>query len=106
MTKRSKVALGVDKKKEDEESESTSSGDDEYPDVSEADEDEDDEGEDTKQAEVVIDFEFFQPKEIDYHGLKALLFTFLDGQQYDAAGLVNAILKQVWHHAKSYMPSM
>ena len=98
MTKRSKLpAKKEEEDKLDEESvsESTSGDDDEYPEVSEADEDEDDEGDDTKQEEIVIDFEFFQPKEIDYHGLKALLFTYLDGQQYDTAGLVNAILKQV-----------
>ena len=97
MPKRSNVTK---KKVEEEEEEKSSSGDDdEYPDVSEADEDEDDEGEDTKQDEIVIDFEFFQPKEIDYHGLRALLFTYLDGLQYDAAGLVNTILKQVRYHA-------
>ena len=112
MPKRSKAdqLVGVRGKSEDEEvdeaaggeeegsgtSSDSSSGDsDEYPDVSEAGEDEDDD--DTKQEEIVIDFEFFPPKEIDFHGLKALLFTYLDGRQYDAAGLVTAILKQVLH---------
>ncbi|GAX79701.1 hypothetical protein CEUSTIGMA_g7142.t1 [Chlamydomonas eustigma] len=74
----------------EEETEGTSDddNDDEYPEVSEEDD------EDEKQEEVVIDFEFFSPKEIDFHGLRALLFTYLDGRQYDASGLVNAIIKQ------------
>ena len=114
MPKRSKAdqLVGVRGKSEDEEvdeaaggeeegsdtSSDSSSGDsDEYPDVSDAGEDEDEDDEDTKQEEIVIDFEFFPPKEIDFHGLKALLFTYLDGRQYDAAGLVTAILKQVLH---------
>lgn len=113
MPKRSKADLAVDDRGKSEDpnddeaaggegesgtSSDSSSGDsDEYPDVSDAGEDEDEDDDDTKQEEIVIDFEFFPPKEIDFHGLKALLFTYLDGRQYDAAGLVTAILKQVLH---------
>ena len=123
MPKRSKDDTAEEKEEEEEEEEEDTSdddGSDEYPDVSDEleDGDDDEDGNDTKQEEIVIDFEFFTPKvchacmgksaslltflfivhcpqEIDFHGLKALLFTYLDGEQYDASGLVNAILKQV-----------
>jgi protein BCP1 len=44
---------------------------------------------------IDVNFEFFDPKESDFHGLKALLHTYLDGQQYDSSPLVDAIIQQV-----------
>jgi hypothetical protein len=35
------------------------------------------------------------PQEIDFHGLKALLHTYLDGEQYDGSGLADTIIAQV-----------
>eukprot|EP00798_Chlamydomonas_sp_ICE-L_P005813 gene5814-6100_t len=76
--------------------ESSSDGDsDDFPSVSSAEEDDsDDDSDGPDEKEIIIDFEFFGPKEIDYHGLKSVLNTYLDGLQYDCAGLVNAIIKQ------------
>ena len=77
---------------------SSSDGDDDgFPDVSDKGEEDEDDEEGEKQEEIVINFEFFPPKEIDFHGLRSLLTTYLDGQQYDVSGLVNSILKQVRH---------
>jgi protein BCP1 len=45
--------------------------------------------------EVDVDFEFFDPQEVDFHGLKALLQTFLDGSPYNCSELVNTVIKQV-----------
>jgi protein BCP1 len=44
---------------------------------------------------IDVNFEFFDPKESDFHGLKALLHSYLDGQQYDSSPLVDAIIQQV-----------
>lgn len=76
---------------------SSSSGDDSGPDVSDEEDDPDEEGEDGGQAyeEVRVAFEFKDPQEIDFLGLKALLTSYLDGQQYDCSGLVDTIIKQV-----------
>lgn len=43
---------------------------------------------------IDVNFEFFDPKESDFHGLKALLHSYLDGQQYDSSPLVDAIIQQ------------
>lgn len=53
-----------------------------------------DSGSDDK-GEVDIDFEFFDPQEIDFHGLKALLQTYLDGSSYSCSELVDTVIKQV-----------
>lgn len=59
----------------------------------------DDEKEDSDDPDafdkIDVNFEFFDPKESDFHGLKALLHTYLDGQQYDSSPLVDAIIQQV-----------
>ena len=44
---------------------------------------------------VTVDFEFFDPQEIDFHGLKALLQTYLDGEAFSCSELVEAIIQQV-----------
>ena len=95
-----KHAKKVEEEEEEEESEEEESEDEESdensdaPDVSEQEESDDELGEDTKQEEVIVNFEFFSAKEADYHGLKCLLTSFLDGNQYDCSGLCNSIIKQ------------
>lgn len=46
-------------------------------------------------GEVDVDFEFFDPQEVDFHGLKALLQTYLDGSSYSCSELVDTVIKQV-----------
>ncbi|GIM06579.1 hypothetical protein Vretimale_10805 [Volvox reticuliferus] len=76
------------------ESDGSDSDDDSCPEASssEAESEDDEEGEAYK--EVNVQFEFFDPQERDFLGLKALLNTYLDGQQYDCSGLVDAIIRQ------------
>ncbi len=51
---------------------------------------------DAEDADVVdIDFEFFDPSGIDFHGLKSLLRTYLDGEEFSCSELVDAIIQQV-----------
>ncbi len=70
-------------------SDSGSSGS--YPSESAADSD----AEEADGETVTVDFEFFDPQEIDFHGLKALLQTYLDGEAYSCSELVDAIIQQV-----------
>lgn len=56
-------------------------------------EDSDDDGSDAKDI-VNVDFEFFDPKEEDFHGVKALLRSYLDDTAWDVSGFVNIILGQ------------
>jgi protein BCP1 len=74
---------------------SGSSGDS-YPDVSEdgGGEGDDDSGSGEDYKEIVVDFEFFGPQERDFHGLKALLHTYLDGGEYDCSQLVETVIAQ------------
>ena len=53
-----------------------------------------DSGSDGK-SEVDVDFEFFDPQEVDFHGLKALLQTYLDGGTFSCSELVDTIIRQV-----------
>lgn len=46
-------------------------------------------------GEVDVDFEFFDPQEVDFHGLKALLQTYLDGSTYSCSELVDTVITQV-----------
>ena len=48
-----------------------------------------------QQQDVNVDFEFFDPQEVDFHGLKALLQTYLDGDTFSCSELVDTIIKQV-----------
>lgn len=41
---------------------------------------------------IAVDFEFFNPQEADFHGLKALLHTYLEGRQYSCSELVEAVI--------------
>jgi protein BCP1 len=73
---------------------SSSEDGDSAPEVSDEQEDEDSPDEDPFD-QINVDFQFFDPKESDFHGLKALLHTYLDGQQYDSSPLVDTIIAQV-----------
>lgn len=44
---------------------------------------------------INVDFEFFDPTEGDYHGIKVLLNGLLDGQPFATAPLADFILQQV-----------
>lgn len=45
---------------------------------------------------IDVDFLFFYPKDIDFHGLKALLRTYLDGEEFTGCSeLVETIIQQV-----------
>jgi protein BCP1 len=65
------------------------------PEVSDDDAQSEDDEDGDAFEEVNVDFQFFDPKEIDFHGLKALLHTYLDGGVYDGSGLAEAIIAQV-----------
>lgn len=41
-----------------------------------------------------VDFEFFDPKPGDFHGVKLLLQKYLDNYQWDLSGFVDLILAQ------------
>ncbi|XP_050373528.1 protein BCCIP homolog [Argentina anserina] len=43
---------------------------------------------------VQVDFAFFDPKADDFHGVKTLLQTYLDGEEWDLSGFVDLILEQ------------
>lgn len=45
--------------------------------------------------QVDVDFGFYCPQEKDFHGLRTLLAGYLDGQQWTASDLANAIIAQV-----------
>jgi protein BCP1 len=88
---------------EDEEDATTSSDDDgssSAPEVSTDDggggsDSDGDGGSSGELDEVNVNFEFFDPLEGDFHGLKALLGAYLDGEVYDISGLADAIIAQV-----------
>lgn len=65
-----------------------SEGDEEE--LSEGDEDDEEEV-----KEITVEFEFFGPEEKDFLGLKALLSNYLNGQQFDSSGLIDAIIAEV-----------
>lgn len=44
--------------------------------------------------EINVDFEFYDPKPIDFLGLKVLLGTWLDGLEFDGSGLCDALIAQ------------
>lgn len=75
------------------EEEDSDGSDDSAPEVS--DEGEEDSPDEDPFDKIDVNFEFFDPKEQDFHGLKALLHTYLDGQQYDNSQLVDTIIAQV-----------
>lgn len=41
-----------------------------------------------------VDFEFFDLAEIDFHGIRALLNRYLDGDQWDLSGMADALIAQ------------
>lgn len=55
--------------------------------------DEEESGADAEQVQTLFNFQ--DPREEHFHGLRSLLQNFLDGQEFDVSGLVDLILKQV-----------
>jgi hypothetical protein len=43
---------------------------------------------------VNVDFDFFDPKPDDFHGLRALLQNYLDTSPFDVSGFTDAIIEQ------------
>lgn len=79
---------------------SSDGDDDSFPDNS-TDNSEDPEGssedgEDEAQ-EINVEFDFFDPEEKDFLGLKALLSGYLNGEQFDSSGLIDTIIAEVGH---------
>ncbi|KAJ2518619.1 Mss4p nuclear export [Coemansia sp. RSA 1939] len=56
----------------------------------------DDSSSDDEGSTVDVDFEFFEPSEIDFHGLKSLLTSAFgdDAQDFDISGLADLVLEQ------------
>ncbi|KAF3341957.1 protein BCCIP [Carex littledalei] len=64
-------------------------------DLSSDDDEDEEEEEDQEEEEMVqVDFEFFDPKLEDFHGVKLLLQKYLDNYQWDLSGFVDLILAQ------------
>ncbi|KAJ3693153.1 hypothetical protein LUZ60_012248 [Juncus effusus] len=55
---------------------------------------EEEEEEDQTEETIEVDFEFFDPKPNDFHGVKLLLQNYLDKFQWDLSGFVDLILAQ------------
>ena len=79
----------------------SSSSDDDDDEVDSTDESSEEEEEDGKKKkkkkkneEINVDFEFYDPKPIDFLGLKMLLGTWLDGLEFDSSGLCDALIAQ------------
>lgn len=45
--------------------------------------------------QIDVNFQFFDPRESDFHGLRALLHTYMQGSAFDAGGLADTIIAQV-----------
>ncbi|XP_023640202.1 protein BCCIP homolog isoform X2 [Capsella rubella] len=50
--------------------------------------------EEDSQEDVQADFEFFDPKPTDFHGVKTLLQNYLDDKEWDLSSFVDLILEQ------------
>ena len=62
---------------------------------SEEEEEESEDDEDGARFErVEVDFEFHDPAEADFQGLRVLMTTLLDGKQWDASGMAAAVVQQ------------
>mmetsp|Transcript_37406 Transcript_37406/g.105582 ORF Transcript_37406/g.105582 Transcript_37406/m.105582 type:complete len:313 (-) Transcript_37406:158-1096(-) len=63
---------------------------------SEGEEDESEDGDEGGGAfkEINVDFEFYDPQEVDFHGLRALLGSYLNEQSFDLSELVETIIAQ------------
>ena len=63
-------------------------------DDSNSDDSSDDGGKKTEEEIINVDFEFYDPKPIDFLGLKMLLGTWLDGLEFDCSGLCDSLISQ------------
>lgn len=72
---------------------SSSGDDDAFPSEEELDEESSGDDEDGEAFDHIdVNFEFFDPSEDDFHGLKTLLIHYLDGEEYSCSELVEAII--------------
>lgn len=63
-----------------------------YSEEEDSDDDDDIEGDGAALENINVDFQFCDPVEEDFHGLKVLLTNFLDGRQWACSELVDAVL--------------
>jgi len=79
-----------------EEEKPLSSTEDDSDDAFDSGDDDNDDSEDDADGaafdSIDVDFEFFDPVEGDFHGLKSLLNNFLDGKPYACSDLVEAVI--------------
>ena len=79
------------------ESEIEESSDDSTSDSSLQEDSVEEEDEDPEDDSVDVTLDFFDPKEEDFQGLKALLQNYLDGEGFASSELVDVIIMQVLH---------
>mmetsp|Transcript_24938 Transcript_24938/g.64261 ORF Transcript_24938/g.64261 Transcript_24938/m.64261 type:complete len:301 (-) Transcript_24938:46-948(-) len=88
------AAAGGDQRRRAVEEAEESSSEGEEPELNDADMQEADDDEDAFR-EINVSFEFFDPAEVDFHGLRALLGKYLDGAPFEALSeLVEVIIAQ------------
>ena len=79
--KKGREPVKEEPEEESEESEEESSEEED------SEEEEDLDGSDDDDEDIMVDFEFQDPTEIDFHGLKALLGNYLDGAEFSSSPL-------------------
>lgn len=94
MGKRKLQSLGEDAAKQRDKDESSSSYS--FSDDFEQEDERSDDGSSSDEGEefdcIDVDFDFFDPSENDYHGIRTLMANFLDGQEYECSRLVDGIM--------------
>lgn len=80
---------------QDSESVESGSSSDDMEGPSSAEEESEDDSDGEAFDSVTVDFDFSEPQEDDFLGLKVLLTNYLDGVTYDGSGLVDLVLKHV-----------
>ena len=94
--KQKTTEIQQEEEEEEEEEEDESFDSDDFEDSEDDFEDggENEKLEEEEEEDVETSFEFFDPSEGDFLGMKGLLNAYLDGETYDASGLVDEIIKQ------------
>mmetsp|Transcript_15350 Transcript_15350/g.18500 ORF Transcript_15350/g.18500 Transcript_15350/m.18500 type:complete len:402 (+) Transcript_15350:127-1332(+) len=82
-----------DEDDDDEDDEGVSGSEEEDDDEDDEDDDEEDD-ESEHDEEVNVDFEFFDPKPDDFHGIKQLMQNYLDGKVYNSSELCDILIAQ------------
>ena len=87
------IAASSDEIEDLDDAPSSSGDDDAFPSEEEDDEESSGDDEDGEAFDSIdVNFEFFDPTEDDFHGLKTLLTHYLDGEQFSSSELVDAII--------------